>query len=205
MWYFPFCVVFEVFHYKADTCANNPALSQVPTYAMYTLMPIYFSTVLISHVGESWESTNTRNLWLFWNVLTPLHRKIVWNKLALLRTAPLIYAFCWIRGRSVRSIWPIAAQNGGIWTWWRHQTNRELWDMVEGVTSQAFDLSEASGYGMIQRHICHWSVTNKPQHDFTMLRQLCRLSRNLIFLCHWNVTNKPQLSFFWLVGPGLTT
>ena len=116
MWYFPFCVVFEVFHYKADTCASYSALSQVPTYAMYTLMPIYFSTVLISHVGESWESTNTRNLWLFWNVLTPLHCKIVWNKLALLVGSPLIYAFCWIRRGSVQSFWPIAAQNGGIWT-----------------------------------------------------------------------------------------
>ena len=37
---------------------------------MSTLMPIYFSTVLFSHVGESWKCTNTRNLWLFWNVLT---------------------------------------------------------------------------------------------------------------------------------------
>ena len=45
-----------------------------------------------------------------------LDRKIVWNKLALLWGSPLIYAFCWIRGGSVRSFWPIAAQNGGIWT-----------------------------------------------------------------------------------------
>ena len=28
-WFCPFCIVFEVFHYKADTCANNSALSLI--------------------------------------------------------------------------------------------------------------------------------------------------------------------------------
>ena len=28
-WFCPFCIVFEVFHYKADTCANNPAPSLI--------------------------------------------------------------------------------------------------------------------------------------------------------------------------------
>ena len=46
-----------------------------------------------------------------------LDRMKVCNKLALLLGSPLIYAFWWIRRGSVRSFWPIAAQNRRIWTW----------------------------------------------------------------------------------------
>ena len=52
----PFCIVFEIFHYKVSTCANNPALSLIGVCprlqtAMSTLMPIYLllSCVMCVH------------------------------------------------------------------------------------------------------------------------------------------------------------
>ena len=62
------------------TSAQIPSLS----YFFYWSLPFVssmgadLSTMLFSHVVESWKSTNTRNLWLIWNVLYSCHVVSQW-------------------------------------------------------------------------------------------------------------------------------
>ena len=63
------------------TSAQIPSLSYFFFYwslPFVSSMRADLSTMLFSHVVESWKSTNTRNLWLIWNVLYSCHVVSQW-------------------------------------------------------------------------------------------------------------------------------